>query len=175
MFSPRMIFAVSAILIAAATRFIPHPPNFTAVGAIALFAGAIIPSRFWSLMIPFAAMFLTDLVYGFHSTMWAVYASFALITMLGWAIQNKQNAVNMLGASLAASVLFFFLTNTAVWMADVASAVPVYSKDFSGLMLCIDAGIPFFGNTLISQLLFGGLLFGSYHALKVWKPSLVKA
>ncbi|GAB4145827.1 MAG: hypothetical protein Fur0041_20340 [Bacteroidia bacterium] len=175
MFSPRMIFAVSAILIAAATRFIPHPPNFTAVGAIALFAGAVIPSRFWSMVIPFVAMFLTDLVYGFHSTMWAVYASFAMITMMGWAIQNKQNAVNMLGASLAASVLFFFLTNTAVWMADVTSPVSFYSKDLSGLMLCIDAGIPFFANTLISQLLFGGLLFGSYYALKVWKPALVKA
>lgn len=175
--TPRLVFVTAAILIAAATRLLHLPPNFTAIGALALFSGACMPNRFLSLLIPMIAMFATDLFLGFHNTIWAVYFSFGLITMLGWAISKKQSFGNIAAMSLVSSVLFFLITNAAMWVVGffVPASEAFYSTSIAGLPASIIAGIPFFANTLISQLLFSAILFGAFHAAKNWKPSLVKA
>jgi len=147
--SPRFYFITSAVVLAALTRFIPHEPNFTAVGAMALFAGALMPNRWMSLLVPMITLLLTDLVLGFHNTMWAVYGSLALF--------------------------FFFTTNAAVWLIDINSPAPFFSSDFSGLMACIDMGLPFLKNQILSQALFGAVLFGTYYLVKSKKPALVQA
>jgi hypothetical protein len=176
-FTPRLIFMTLAIVAAALTRFLPHPPNFTAIGGIALFAGACIPNRWLSLVLPMGVMIATDAVIGFHNTAWAVYLSFALITMLGWLMRERQSVGGFLGTSLVASVLFFFITNAAMWIVGFWTSEPlIYSKNISGLYEAIAAGIPFYSyNFLISQFVYGGILFGAFYAAKVWKPSLVKA
>ena len=175
--SARLGFVTVAVIAAAATRFLPHPPNFTAIGAMALFAGACMPNRWMSLVIPAIAMLITDAIIGFHPTIWAVYASFALITMLGWAIRKHQNVVNIGMASVLAAVLFFFITNGAMWVTDFFLPVSerFYPASINGLWAAITAGIPFAANTLLSNLLYGSILFGAFHAAKAWKPTLVKA
>lgn len=176
-FSPRMGFVTVAVIAAALTRFLPHPPNFTAIGAMALFAGACMPNRWMSLLIPAAAMFITDLFLGFHNTLWAVYASFAIITMIGWMVREKQNVWTLAGASLAGAILFFFITNAAMWVVGpfVPAAERFYPLGIEGLPMSITAGIPFFHYTVISQFAYGILFFGAFHAARNWKPSLVKA
>jgi hypothetical protein len=173
--SPRFYFITSAVVLAALTRFIPHEPNFTAVGSMALFAGALMPKRWMSLLVPMITLLLTDLVLGFHNTMWAVYGSFAIITMMGWMLSKRQNTVNIIGASVVAALFFFFTTNAAVWIMDINSPAPFFSSDFSGLMACIEMGLPFLKNQILSQALFGAVLFGTYYLVKSKKPALVQA
>lgn len=174
--SARLGFVSVAVLAAAATRFMPHAPNFTAIGAMALFAGACMPNRWLSLLVPAFAMLVTDAIIGFHPTLWAVYSSFALITMMGWAIRNKQNVLNIGVASVAAAVLFFLVTNSAMWVTDqfLPAAQRFYPTTINGLWLSIYNGIPFAANTILSQVLYGAVLFGAFHAAKAWKPSLIK-
>lgn len=170
-----MAFVSVAILAAASTRLMHLPPNFTAIGALALFSGACMPNRWMSLLVPAIAMVATDLVLGFHNTIWAVYGCFAVTTMLGWAIRKRQTVLGIAAMSVISSLVFFFVTNAAMWVVGFYETNPFYSRDFSGLVTAIVSGIPFYSNTLISELLFGAVLFGAFHAAKNWKPTLVKA
>lgn len=174
--TPRLIFITLAVIAAAITRFLPHPPNFTAIGGIALFAGAFIPNRILSLIIPISVMVVTDAIIGFHNTAWAVYLSIALITMLGWVMQEQKTIGKFVTTSLIASILFFFITNAAMWAVGFWTSEPLlYSTDFGGLVSAIELGIPFYSyNFLISQFVYGGILFGLFYTVKVWKPALLK-
>ncbi len=172
--SPRVIFVLTAIGVAALTRVLPHAPNFTAVGAMALFAGACMSSRWLSLVIPMAALFITDLFLGFHNTMWAVYGAVAATTMLGWIIRDRQNVLSITAASLASIAIFFFITNAAMWVVGFFGP-GLYPQTGAGLALSIESGIPFLNNSILSQLIYTGAMFGAFHAVKVWKPTLVKA
>ena len=170
-----MIFVVTAVAIAALTRVLPHPPNFTAVGAMALFAGACMANRWLSLFIPMAALFITDLFLGFHNTMWAVYGAVAITTMIGWAIRERQNFLTITGASLLSVLVFFVMTNAAMWIVGFFIPDGFYPQTGLGLAMSIEAGIPFLDKSILSQLIYSGVLFGSFHAVRVWKPTLVKA
>ena len=87
------------ILAAAFTRLIPHPPNATAIGAIALFGGAYFNKKSLAFAVPIIAMFLSDLIIGFHPGMYAVYLSFVLIVMIGMTLKNRKKVVNIFLAS----------------------------------------------------------------------------
>ena len=173
--TPRFIFVVCAIAVAALTRLLPHPPNFTAVGAMALFAGACMSNRMLSLVLPMLALFVTDLVLGFHNTMWAVYGATGLTVMLGWLISKRQNFMNITGASLVSILLFFFITNSAMWVVGFFISDGFYPQTMSGLAASVAAGIPFLDESLISQLVYTGVLFGAFHLARVRKPALVRA
>ena len=81
--NPRATTVVGLVAAAAVTRLLPHPPNFTPLTAMALFAGACLPSGRVALAVPLAAMFMSDLVLGFHDQMTVVYLCFALTVGLG--------------------------------------------------------------------------------------------
>ena len=81
--SPGYLILTGMIFIAAFVRLIPHPPNFAPVAAMALFGGAYFSKRWAAFLVPLIAMLVTDLILGFHSTMWAVYISFVLIVGIG--------------------------------------------------------------------------------------------
>lgn len=172
--TPRLIFVLTAVAIAALTRVLPHPPNFTAVTAMALFAGACMSNRWLSLVVPMAALFVTDLVLGFHNTMWAVYGATGLITILGWIISKKQNFLTIAGASLASILLFFFITNAAMWVVGFFTT-GFYPQTSAGLVMSIEAGIPFLHYSAISHIVYAGVMFGAFHFVRNWKPALIKA
>ncbi|MGB1558457.1 MAG: DUF6580 family putative transport protein, partial [Oceanococcaceae bacterium] len=85
----------------------------------------------------------------------AVYATLALITLGGRTLNLNSSAGTVLGGSFAAACLFFLLTKFAVWAGS-----GMYPPTLEGLVACYVAGIPFFGNSLASTLLFSALLFG---------------
>ena len=143
------------VLTATAARLIPHPPNFSPVAALALFGGATFASRRAAFLVPLAAMFLSDLVFGFSVMTPVVYGSFALITCLGLWVRRRQTVWRLAGASVASAVLFFVITNLGVWMFE-----DFYPKTLPGLAECYLAAIPFFWNTLGSDLFFSAVLFG---------------
>jgi hypothetical protein len=168
--TPRFLVLAGMILIAAFTRLIPHPPNFTAIAAMALFGGAYFSRKSLAFAVPLAAMFLSDLIIGFHQGMYAVYLSFIFIVMIGLTLKNKKKAGNVFLASVSASVLFFVITNFAQWL-----SYPLYSKDIAGLIACYVAAVPFFHYTLLGDLFFVGALFGLFELAKMKFPQLAKA
>jgi hypothetical protein len=165
--TPRFLVLAGLILIAAFTRLIPHPPNFTAIGAMALFGGAYFSKKSLAYAVPLIAMFFSDIIIGFHPGMYAVYLSFILIVMIGTSLRNKKKAGNIFLASVSASVLFFIITNFALWLTG-----SLYPKTAVGLAACFTAAIPFFHYTLLGDLLFVGVLFGAFELAKVKFPQL---
>jgi hypothetical protein len=159
--------SVALILFAAATRFIPHPFNFTGMGAMALFAGATIADRRIAFLLPFFAMAITDLYFGFHFSILPVYLCFACIVWMGTRIKDLRPAKIGIG-SVASSILFFLVTNLPFWYADLS----LYSLDLKGTMQSYTMALPFFWNQLAGDLFYNGILFGVYYLIR---KSILKA
>ncbi len=168
--SPRFLTLVGLVLLAAFIRLLPHYPNFTPIGAMALFGGAYFSKKYLAFLVPFAAMFLTDLILGFHATMWSVYLSFGLMVVIGMLMINKVKLTNVFLASISASVLFFVITNFAMWTVG-----GIYSSNLAGLAECYLAAVPFFHYTLLGDLFYVGLMFGIFEIVKSKLPMLAEA
>lgn len=164
---------VLMIVVAALSRLLPHPPNFTPIGGMALFGAAYFSKKYLAFIIPLLALWMSDLVlnnviypiqfpeYYDGTFAWGIspwiYSSFALIVLLGFGLLKKVKIPTLIGSSVLASILFFLLTNFGVWASGTA-----YPMTFDGLMTCYAAGIPFFWNTLAGDLFYVGVLFGGY-------------
>lgn len=153
----RIMSLVVIVIFTALSRILPHPPNFTPVGGIALFSGAYL-SGISAFIFPLLIMALSDVVIGLHSTMLYVYGSFVLIVLVGRLIPAKFSFKRLVGSSLASSLVFFIITNFGVWMSS-----NIYSKDLNGLMQSYFMGIPFFKNTLIGDMFYTLTLFYGLH------------
>ncbi len=152
-----LFIVLGLMLLAALTRLIPHAPNFTAVMAVALFGGVQFRKPALAVIVPLAVMFVTDIFIGFYSLMPWVYGCIAVTALMGTYISKQQRPMHIIGASLLSSILFFAVTNAAVWFHN-----PLYAQTFSGLMLCYDIAIPFFRNQVFGDLFFNAILFGTY-------------
>jgi len=154
--SPKFYVVITMIFGGALMRLIPHWPNFTPIAAIALFGGTFLKRKDLAFMVPVAAMLISDLIIGFHSTMVPVYLSFIAIVGLGLLLQRRLTLVNTFACSLAASVLFYLVTNFASW----SSGIMPYPMNIAGLMQSYIAGIPFFFNGMMGDLFYTSVLFG---------------
>lgn len=160
----RLSALAGLILAAAASRLIPHAPNFSPIAALAIFGGAIFSDRRLAFFVPLAAMFLSDLAIGLHSRMWVVYGSFALIVCLGFRLRAGAHRDRWIMAVTGSAVSFFVLTNLGEWATS-----GLYPRTWAGLMQCYVAAIPFFQNTLLSDILYSVVLFGALMlAQKCW-------
>jgi hypothetical protein len=161
---------LSMLAFAISFRVLPHPANFAPIAAIALFSGSHFDSK-TSLVLPLIAMFVSDLVIGFYGpTMFLVYLSFILISLIGNFLKNHKSLRAVISATFFSSILFYLLTNLGVWIFS-----PMYTKDISGLIQCYVAALPFFRNTLLGDAFYVTLFFGSYELLaRVSKKHLPK-
>lgn len=150
-----LVLVCALIAIAAASRLIPHPPNFTPIAALALFGGACFADRRAAFLVPLAGLFLSDLALGLHALMPVVYGAFALIVCLGFALRSRRTIFPIAAATLAASVLFFALSNLGVWALGSS-----YPRTWEGLVACYIAAIPFFQNSLLGDAFYSAVLFG---------------
>lgn len=176
MYQLRFLVLTGMILAAAASRLIPHPPNFAPIGAMALFGGACFPHRRAAFIVPLAAMFLSDLAIGvlsgnlslgLHRLIPVVYGSFALIVCLGFWLRTRRTLMPIAGATLAGSALFFVLTNFGVWAFG-----SMYPWTWDGLVACYVAAIPFFHNTLMGDAVYMAVLFGGLALAERGFPAL---
>jgi hypothetical protein len=151
----RTVVVAAAVLLAALSRLLPHPPNFTPIGAIALFGGACFANRWQAFFVPLAALFLGDLVLGFHILMPVVYGAFTLEVCLGLWLRRRRRLLPIASAVLAGSVMFFLISNFGVW-----ALLGTYPRTPAGLFACYIAGIPYFGNTLLGDAVYCTALFG---------------
>jgi hypothetical protein len=163
----RILTVLAAIVAAAAFRLVPHFPNFTPIGAMALFGGAYFGKRGLAFVAPIAAMLLSDAIIGFHSGILFVYASVALIVLLGQLALSRPTVLRVGAAALASSVLFFVITNFGTWLLS-----GMYPMTLSGLAACYVAAIPFFQNTIAGDLFYSALLFGGFALLERSVPAL---
>lgn len=168
--TPKFWILTLMIFAAAFIRLIPHPPNFAPIAAMALFGGAYFNKKWAAFLVPLAAMFITDLILGFHETMWAVYLSFALIVVIGMTMLKAKKVSSIFLASVISSVSFFIITNFGIWL-----STSYYAKTGVGLAACYTAAVPFFHQTLLSDLFFVGVLFGLYQLAKVKFPALAES
>jgi len=148
-------------LIALSARLISHSPNFSPLASVMLFTGVYGQSKKY-IIIPLIALFISDVFLGFYKMeiMLAVYGSLTLISVLGFWLKKNKNVLNIASSSLAAALLFFLISNGAVWYFG-----SWYRHDLSGLALCYNLAIPFFKNTLISNIIYASLLFGVYETV----------
>ncbi len=154
------------VLAAALMRWLPHPPNVAPIGAMALFGGALFARKSVAIAMVFAAMLLGDLLLGFRPVP-IVYLAFAGVVGVGFLLRTNRGPWRIAGASVAGSVLFFVVTNFAVWAGGA-----LFPKTFAGLVACFVAAIPFFHNTLLGDAFFAAVLFGGFALAEQRFPAL---
>ena len=163
----RLTVLLSAIIAAAALRLVPHPPNFSPIDAMALFSGAYLGRRWIAFVAPLAALVLSDLVLGFYAGMATVYATVALVVVIGWWLSSRRTPLRIGAAAIASSVTFFAITNFAMWLFS-----GFYPVTYAGLVACYTAAIPFFQNTVAGDLFYAVLLFGGFRLAELMLPRL---
>lgn len=165
----KIIVSILLISLGVACRLLPHPFNFAPIAGIALFAGVYLGRRY-AVALPVIAMFIGDIFLGFYEwpLMIAVYLSFVSIGILGVLIKKYKRLETVIGASLGGSILFFLVTNWAVWQFS-----PWYAKSWAGLLQCFTLALPFFRNTLIGDLFYVGVLFGAYELVVLFNKRRV--
>lgn len=146
--------AILLITLGIICRWLPHPANFAPIGAIALFGGIYLPKKL-AVIIPLTAIFISDIFIGFYSwqIMFSVYLSFVLMVFIGLKVRKNKKFHTILGGTMLGSVLFFLITNWAVWAFG-----DMYARDLSGLLTSYYLAIPFFRNSLLGDLFYTGIL-----------------
>lgn len=155
---------VLVILLAAAFRILTHGmiPNFTPIGALALFGGAYLQDRKLAFVLPITAMLLSDLVLGFHDTMIYVYASFFIIVAMSRALNfGKVSFGRTMSTTLISTILFFLVTNFGVW-----ASTGMYEMSFSGLISSYIAGLPFLKYSFMGDVFYVAVFFGTFEVVR---------
>lgn len=165
--SPRFLVITLLILVGITTRFISAEFqlwNFTAIGATALFAGAMFTDKRFAFIVPILALMLSDLFIpgGFN---YVVYACFALVVFIGILIRNNPSVKNIVLGALSSSLIFYLITNLPIFYS-------MYPNTFGGAIASYTAALPFFRNMVAGDLIYSGVLFGSFYFLTQRFPVL---
>ncbi len=142
------------VLIGLFSRLVVHEWNFTAIGAISILAGLMISNTYLKFVVPLLAMLISDIFIGFHNTMFFVYFGFALMTLISMTFKDSKFYQKIFLAPLAASLVFFFVSNFGVWFMDT-----MYSKNIAGLMDCLMMGVPFYRAQFLADMILTPVLF----------------
>lgn len=139
------------------SRLLPHPPNFTPVSAVGLFGGAFINSRWVSFLLPILIMFVSDLILGFHTLMPTIYGLMLINVIIGHYLKDNVSVLSVGSASLLSSTIFFLGSNFMVWLGS-----GYHPQDLNGLLMCYVMALPFFHYTVLGDLFYCMVLFGSW-------------
>ncbi len=157
---------VALVAVAAGSRFVGAEANFAAISSAALFAGFFFRNRLVAVAVPVLAMLVSDLVHGFYhpALMAVVYAGLAVPVVFRPLLGAVPTITRVLGCAMLGSVSFFLFTNLGVWALGDGAAYP---KTAEGLAQCYIAAIPFFRGTLAGDLVYSGVFFGVYAAVRM--------
>ncbi|TAH03804.1 MAG: hypothetical protein EAZ16_06885 [Sphingobacteriales bacterium] len=170
---------VALVVVAALYRIIPNRPlGFAPQFAIALFGGAMIKDKKWAFALPVLSMFLSDLMYqglysagltdikGFYTGIYENYILIAAVTVFGF-FMKQPNLARVTGYAIIAPTSFFIISNLLVWLGggiDITTQLPL-AKTWAGLAQCYAQAWPFYVGSVISTLVFSGVLFGGYYLI----------
>ncbi len=132
----------------AASRFIPHPPNFTSLLALSFYVPALLGIRYLpALIISFA---ITDLFIGFHGI---TLFTWGAVIFIGFLSKHFiKNTISRISGALVGACIFFIVTNFGVW------SIGSYGYTMNGLLTCYALAIPFFAYSLISTFIFSSII-----------------
>jgi hypothetical protein len=156
--SKKILSIVALIGIGIAGRLAPHVPNATPITAVTITARKYI-GRTWAFVIPLLVMAVTDLLIGIYDwrVMVSVYVSIALIASMSSIVKKFTSGISVVLLAAASSVLFFLVTNFAVWAFS-----PLYAKNLAGLLYCYEMGLPFFRSMLLGDVAYMTLLLAVF-------------
>ncbi|MDO8507965.1 MAG: hypothetical protein Q7S53_05385 [bacterium] len=160
--------AILLVIVAVSTRLLPHPANFAAVGAVALFSGTYLKKKY-ALWLPLIIMMVSDVIIGLHNLILFTWGSFILMGCIGLWVRKNKNVQNVIFGTITGSLVFFFVTNFAVW-----AFTPFYAKTLQGLLQCFVLALPFFRNSLAGDVFYVGVLYGAYEGAIYLLPRLKK-
>lgn len=176
----RIWFVAGLCVLAAVTRLLPHPPNFTPLAAVALFGAATIPNRWWAIAVPIGSLLISDAVlqvtylagwqasWGFYQGQWIVYACILVTVAIGMTIRRSRSIPSVALATLASSLVFYVLTNFVYFYGDSS----LYPRTTAGLLTCYQMALPFFRNSLAGDAMYTTLLFGALALAESRIPAL---
>ncbi len=159
-----IFLATIFIIFGCVMRLLPHPANFAPITAIALFGGFYLDKKY-ALSLPLLAMFMSDLFLdGYNWTIRvAVYGSFLLVGLTALALKKHKSWQTILGSTILGSIIFYLITNAAVWW-----FTPLYANTFSGLIQSYYLALPFFRNSLVGNVFYVTVFFGSYELIRFY-------
>ena len=140
--------SLGIFIVLAASRFIPHPPNFTSLIALSLYVPLFLGKRFIPALL--ICFIITDIFIGFHTIVVFTWGSIIIISLISYLFQ-KNIYMRIIGA-VCGSLVFYIISNFGVW------SLGSYGYSFDGLLICYIAAIPFYSNTLISTILYSVLI-----------------
>ena len=165
---------LALVTVGIVSRFLPHPPNITAVAAVSLFAGAILNSRLFAVLMPMVLMYLSDFAINntvgrvyfteheglvlWSSYMTWVYIGFGLTALIGYSLLKNRTTAKLAGGAILATLVFWLCSNFGSFI----DPINVYPFSINGLMACYIAALPFLLNSLIGNLFFTFVIFGIY-------------
>ncbi len=169
------ILATMGMSIAPATTW--YPWNFSPLMAISLFGGAMMAERRWSLLLPLGVMVASDfgilLLTGdpdfvFRPSQPLIYGCFALAAVGGWVLRSRPQVMTAIPLAIISEVLFFLITNFAVWFFGEGENYPM---NLQGLSLCYTMGLPFLRRSLISTSMYALVLFSPVGLAMAARPA----
>lgn len=169
------------MVIGAFSRLIPHIPNFTPTEGIIIFGVAYLGRTYLTVLLPLLLMYMTDFIINntvarpffsevdgivwYSNYMIFNIISLLLIVFITSALLKKITVLRIISSAFIASVVFYLVSN----FGSLFSPTGLYTKDITGLMQSYIAGLPFFRTSLLSNLIFTSIIFGSYYALNLIK------
>lgn len=156
----KLLFTDVVIGLIVLMRILPHVPNITPIGALALFSGCYFSKRIM-IILTLSTLFISDFFLGFHPTMLYVYSSYIIIGYIGVMLRKYGLQQFFIGGSILSSLIFFFITNFGVWF-----STSYYPHTLEGFIRCYVLALAFLRNTIIGDLLYTISFFGGYAVLK---------
>lgn len=173
---------LTIIVLAACSRLLPHPANFSPIAAMALFGAAHFNKKWLALLIPITATWLSDLyinnvIYHHYYTQFTwfydgcqwTYSSYLLIGVMAIFVLNKINTTRIVIASISASAIFFLVSNIGCWINSND-----YEQSFYGLLNAYAAGMYYLKGTLLGDTFYSLMMFGLYALAQYQFPQLKK-
>ncbi len=155
----KLYVCIGIFLSLAASRFIPHPPNFTSLIALSFYVPALLGIVYLPIVI--LSFAITDIFLGFHNTMFFTWGSVIIISYL--ANFFSKSILNRFTGAIVGAIIFYLISNFGVWVSGM------YENNLSGLLTSYVMAVPFFGYTLISTIIFSFIIEICYHLIKVLK------
>lgn len=126
--------SIGVLIALSASRFVPHPPNFTSLIALSFYVPALLGKKYIS--IPIIAFAITDIFIGFHQIIFFTWGSILIISFLSFYFKNS--IILRISGAMIGATIFFVFSNFGVWL------MGSYGYTFEGLLACYILAIPFF-------------------------------
>jgi len=162
-------------------RIFPHPYNFTPLIAVTLLSSYSLSNKFLAISIPLVGFWLSDLfinnyIYAgffadfivFNTVMIWTYGAIILVALMGSSFLNKISMGKVVLANLSGSTIFYLISNFGIWAFS-----PMYAKTLAGVVQCYSLALPFYGTSLMGDLVYSALLFGAYQLVFSKTPNFL--